>query len=306
MTYGVAVYHAVSLGGPPLVDRAAHRRATVDVALGDAILATSGAVVLEGDRLSRIPADARPTSVVTVFLGEVAGRDLVALHPVDMDMSLPLGASWVPLREALSRLSRGPDGDAEWELASAAVAMLAWHERHPVCARCGGATLPRDGGWMRRCVEDEHDHYPRTDPAVIVAITDESDRLLLAHVAYHSPGRYSHLAGYVEPGESFEHAAHREIMEEGSLRLADLQYVGSQPWPFPASVMVAYTATAVAAELRIDAVEVTDARWFTRAELVTAVASREIVLAPSGSIARRLIHDWFGGDPERATSVGPT
>src|SRR5690606_4783097 len=100
------------------------------------------------------------------------------------------------------------------------------------------------------------EHYPRTDPAVIVAITDADDRLLLAHASYWSPRRFSHLAGYVEPGETLEQAVHREVFEEAGLRLTGLAYAGSQPWPFPASVMVAFTATATSPALRLDQDEI--------------------------------------------------
>jgi NAD+ diphosphatase len=156
---------------------------------------------------------------------------------------------------------------------------------------------------MRLCVGGGHEHYPRTDPAVIVAITDERDRLLLAHVGYHSPGRYSHLAGYLEPGESLEQAAHREILEEASLRLEGLEYVGSQPWPFPASIMVGFRARAASTDLEVDGVEVTDAMWLTRDELRSRLSDGSIRLASPGTIARSLIHEWYGGNPVEDAGV---
>jgi len=156
---------------------------------------------------------------------------------------------------------------------------------------------------VRRCERDGRDHYPRSDPAVIVAITDADDRLLLAHTATFSPRRYSHLAGYVEPGETFEQAVHREVAEESGLALRDVTYAGSQPWPFPASIMVAFRARAVDTTLTIDEVEITDAMWMTRVELAVAVTKGDVVLAPHGSIARRLIHEWWG-DESPLPSVG--
>jgi NAD+ diphosphatase len=148
---------------------------------------------------------------------------------------------------------------------------------------------------VRLCVRDEREHYPRTDPAVIVAITDPADRLLIAHASYWSPRRFSHLAGYVEPGESLEQAAHREVAEEAGLRVTDLAYVASQPWPFPASIMVGFTATVTDATLTLDDEEITEARFVTREELAALAADGTIILAPAGSIARRMIEDWYGG-----------
>ncbi len=181
--------------------------------------------------------------------------------------------------------------------------MAVWHERNPMCSLCGVPTEVCEAGWLRKCPDDGRDHYPRTDPAVIVSITDADDRLLLSHVSYHSSRRYTHLAGYVEPGESLEQAAHREIFEESRLEVEDLAYVGSQPWPFPASIMVAFTARAKATEFTVDGEEVVDAKWFTREELTAQVADGTIVLAPPGSIARKLVHDWFGGPVEEEGDV---
>ena len=148
---------------------------------------------------------------------------------------------------------------------------------------------------MRRCEADGREHYPRTDPAVIVAITDAADRLLLAHASYWSARRYSHLAGYVEPGESLEQAARREVGEEAGLALGALEYVASQPWPFPASIMVGFRATVVDPTLRLDQDEITDARWVARDELAAIVESGEVILPPYGSIARSLLDEWVAG-----------
>ena len=249
-----------------------------------------------------VSAKDRQPSPLSVYLGQFGGRDIVAVRAGDVVSEAP-GRRMAPLREALTALSIHDDRQEELELAVTAVAMIEWHERHLACGRCGGPTESRNGGWVRQCVEESHEHYPRTDPAVIVAITDEKDRLLLAHVAYHSPGRYSHLAGYVEPGESLEQAAHREIHEEASLRLEGLEYVGSQPWPFPASIMVAFRAHAESSDLKVDGVEVTDAMWLTRSELRDRLADKTLRLASPGTIARSLIHEWYGADPVQDAGV---
>jgi len=185
--------------------------------------------------------------------------------------------------------------EVERELAVTAVALSTWHANHPRCSVCGELTVPRSGGWVRYCEHDQREHYPRTDPAVIVAITDRQDRLLLAHASYWSPRRYSHLAGYVEPGESLEQAVHREVAEEASLRVRDVAYVGSQPWPFPASMMVAFTAVADDPSFSLDQQEITDAMWVTREQLTTQLRAGTVIAPPLGSIARRMMEAWFKG-----------
>lgn len=291
------------LGEPLRVDRAAERRTTVDLDRADAVLVSRGGVHMHQGRLVIVPSKKRRESPLAVYLGEHEGRDVVAV-PVDVDKpgKGAIGKP-TPLREVFGHLGGSEEHAAELELAVTAVAMIEWHARNPACPRCGEPTEPGNGGWVRRCVPEGHENYPRTDPAVIVAITDESDRLLLAHVAYHSPGRYSHLAGFLEPGESLEQAVHREVMEEASLKLDSLDYVRSQPWPFPASIMVAFRAHARAADLKIDAVEVTDARWFTRDDLLTSLVEKRISLASPGTIARDLVHEWYGTDPVREAGV---
>ncbi|MEX0914132.1 MAG: NAD(+) diphosphatase, partial [Demequina sp.] len=226
---------------------------------------------------------------------------LVAVVPVDAAYGTQHdgigGEQMTGLRDFMRDSAvHGSDGRRDSELASTAVAIATWHANHPRCAVCGETTEPVMGGWVRRCGPCERDHYPRTDPAVIVAITDDEDRLLMAHASYWSPRRYSHLAGYVEPGESFEQAVHREVFEEAGLRVRDLQYLGSQPWPFPASVMVGFRAQVEDPAITVDGDEITDARFFSRAELAAAVADGTLVLAPVGSIARRMIEQWYGGE----------
>lgn len=185
--------------------------------------------------------------------------------------------------------------DRDAGLASTAVGLAAWHPRHPRCPRCGAPTVPVLGGWVRRCTVDGSDHYPRTDPAVIMAVTDDEDRLLLGHAPQWPERRFSTLAGYVEPGESLEAAVRREVGEEVGIEIGDVTYQGSQPWPFPASLMLAFTARARSTTVRVDGVELTEARWFTRTELAEAVRSGAVLLPTHTSVARALIHDWFGG-----------
>lgn len=189
-----------------------------------------------------------------------------------------------------------PDRDAG--LATTAVAVSAWHVRHPRCPRCGEPTEVIDAGWVRRCTADGSLHYPRTDPAVIMAITDKDDRILLGHAAHWPARRFSTLAGYVEPGESIEAAVAREVMEEAGLEVGSVEFVASQPWPFPASLMLGFRgrlADSSDGQITVDGVEITEARFFTRDELVSAARSGDVLLPMRSSIARALIEAWFGG-----------
>lgn len=282
---------------PLLVDRTAHRRDQVDPAACYAIVVQGGRLLVRGERLVELAPGDHPDSALSVYLGTDGGRDLVALVPTDANFTpASVDGEMTGLREAIRLFAEaGQAGARERELASTAVAITTWHANHSRCAVCGDETRPTSGGWVRRCDRDERDHYPRTDPAVIVAITDADDRLLMAHASYWSPHRFSHLAGYVEPGESFEQAAHREVFEEASLTVRDLEYVGSQPWPFPASIMVGFTARTDDPEFKLDDDEITEAHFVSRAELATYVADATMVIAPSGSIARRMMEDWYGG-----------
>ncbi len=202
---------------------------------------------------------------------------------------LVAGRRWSHLRQMGSAL---PARDAG--LGVTAVALAAWHRSHRSCPRCGSATVVGQAGWVRTCPVDGRDQYPRTDPAVIMAVVDDGDRLLLGHAAQWPEHRFSTLAGYVEPGESLEAAVRREVGEEVGIGIGEVSYRGSQPWPFPASLMLAFRAEATSTAITVDGVEVTEARWFTRDELVAAVASGDVLLPSTASIARALIEEWAG------------
>jgi len=215
-------------------------------------------------------------------------------EPADVLVHLPDGPvardGWRSLRVVGGALDAHDAG-----LATAAVALDAWHDRHPRCPRCGAPTRAVQAGWSRVCDADGSEHYPRTDPAVIMAVVDADDRLLLGHAAAWAPGRWSTLAGFVEAGEAAEQAVRREVREETGVEVGAIEYAGSQPWPFPASLMLGFRARATSTHVRVDGVEMADARWFTRAELAAAVASGEVLLPGGASIARALVEQWFGG-----------
>jgi NAD+ diphosphatase len=200
------------------------------------------------------------------------------------------GESWVGLREIGLQLD-----DRSAGLMAEGVALANWHAAHPHCPRCGAPTEVAQAGWTRVCTNEGSEHYPRTDPAVIMAVVDDDDRLLLGHGKLWPAGRMSTLAGFVEPGESLEAAVRREVDEEVGVAIGEVIYRGSQPWPFPASIMLGFRAHATTTEIHVDGTEVDEARWYSRESMLEAIASGELVLSPSISIARRLIEDWFGG-----------
>ncbi|MGN8246484.1 NAD(+) diphosphatase [Cellulomonas soli] len=199
------------------------------------------------------------------------------------------GLRFASLRELGALLSARDAG-----LATTAVALAAWHATHRHCPRCGAPTRATQAGWSRTCTRDGSEHYPRTDPAVIMAVVDADDRLLLGHAVAWPEGRYSTLAGFVESGESLEHAVRREVLEETQVVVGEVEYRGSQPWPFPASLMLGFRARALTVEVTPDGEEMGDARWFTRAELAAEVRAGRVVPPGRSSIARALIEEWFG------------
>jgi NAD+ diphosphatase len=191
----------------------------------------------------------------------------------------------------------------ELQLAFAAAGLIGWHQRAGFCPNCGSVTHPVSGGLARRCPACEREDYPRSDAAVIVAITDADGRLLLARQPVWPARRFSVLAGFAEVGESLEQVVHREVHEEVGLELRGVRYLGSQPWPFPRSLMVAFAATAVGTQLRPAVGEIEDAAWFSRTELHDAVEAGTVLLPARTSIAWRMIRAWLD-DNLNAESVG--
>jgi NAD+ diphosphatase len=189
----------------------------------------------------------------------------------------------------------GGNLDAEdLTLAMHAVGLANWHENHTHCSKCGAQTVSDLGGSVRICIEDSTQHHPRTDPAVIVLVRDATDRILLGHQPIWPDKRFSTFAGFVETGESFEECVSREIFEEAGVYPSQVKYITSQPWPFPASIMIAFEAIADRPEdARPDGQEITEVRWLSRDEMKQAVASGEILLPPGISVARRMIESWY-------------
>ena len=195
------------------------------------------------------------------------------------------------LREVGALLS-----DRDAGLLTHAVALANWHDRHTHCPIDGTATVPDPGGHSTRCPVDGSEHFPRTDPAVIMLVTDPDDRCLLARNAAWPGRRVSILAGFVDPGESAEQAVIREVAEETGIVVTSVTYLASQPWPMPQSLMLGFRAQAPAGqEISVDQEELAEAHWYSREGLLASVQAGEIILPPPVSIARRIIEAWYGG-----------
>ena len=187
-------------------------------------------------------------------------------------------------------------GDRDAGLLTHAVALANWHDTHTHCPVDGTPTVPGPGGHFTVCPADGTEHFPRTDPAVIMLVTDPDERCLLARNAAWPGRRVSILAGFVDPGESAEQAVIREVAEETQIKVTNVRYVGSQPWPMPRSLMLGFRADAPAGQaIVVDRDEIAEAYWFSRDELLAAIKAREIALPPPVSIARQIIEQWYGG-----------
>jgi len=293
---------------PPLagaaVDRAAHERAVPGLLEAARADAATRVLVLAGDRAplagssqllwtspGEVPADAE-----WAFLGrDVDGAALLAavLHArEDEPFTAPSG--WAGLRMVGGALA-GRDAAAFVE----ALSLGRWLLDAPFCPACGSRTAVGDAGWSRRCPSCGRQHFPRTDPAVIVAITSAADPdvLLLGSNALWGANRFSCFAGFVEAGESLESAVRREVAEESGIHVAAVTYRGSQAWPYPRSLMLGFLATAARDDAaRPDGEEIAAVRWFTRDEIAAGLAGEgDIVLPGRASIAHRLISDWHEG-----------
>jgi NAD+ diphosphatase len=264
-----------------------------------AIVTVGGDIVVAGD-VRPLPADdwdvddlqsagARPLVVGARDVEPMAGtapvllgvRDGAPLFGIEAAAAPPAGRA-ASLRELAPVL-----GQAEGGLVAFAVAMGNWHRRHRFCANCGQPSEPGDAGFVRVCPACGAQHHPRTDPVVIMLVVD-GDRVMMGRQASWPPGRYSALAGFVEPGESLEEAVAREVWEESGIRVEDVTYHSSQPWPFPASLMLGFTCRYAGGDPVAADGELEDIRWFARDELRAGSAA----LPPRLAIARTLIDFW--------------
>jgi len=291
----------IAFSGSP-IDRADHIRSDPD-RLASLINWKAKLLILDGlnpvlDDLGGIQwgslADA-PEDAELVFLGEMDGKACFAAVP-DQGATGPAYRN-PSIWEAMQMLDPG-----DLALYGGARSLVDWHARHQFCARCGEPTKIAKGGWQRDCGSlDEGgckaQHFPRTDPVTIMLVEHE-DRILLGRQPRFPPRMYSALAGFVEPGETIEEAVAREIHEEAGLRVRDVEYVASQPWPFPSQLMIGCFCVADDPEITIDKTELDDARWFTRAELEDArqagsEGNEDLVFPQKFAIAHHLIAWWL-------------
>ncbi|WP_282120271.1 NAD(+) diphosphatase [Ruegeria atlantica] len=308
------------------LDRAAHIRGDADAVArarthpdAKCLLLWRGKVLVQGEALDRLGLIAMSHKLVEngpggsveqpVFLGlsddaPVFATDISGWTADGLDVSgvggfidkseqqhpdLPHGNVFAELRRIMTRLST-----RDAELAASAKAVTAWHETHRFCARCGAASELAQAGWQRSCPSCGGQHFPRTDPVVIMLIT-QGDSVLMGRSPGWPEGMYSLLAGFVEPGETLEAAVRREVMEEAGVPVGEVRYLSSQPWPFPASLMFGCAGEALSRDITIDPVEIEDAMWVTKSEMMQAFAGEHPVLLPArkGAIAHFLLQNWL-------------
>jgi len=283
------------------VDRLTEKRAErawLDAAWTDP--GTRVLVVSDGQALARIDDEHAALRFVPPAEAPAGTRFLLGRDDADgvvyFGVSAPLpdppppGTRPAALREIGTLL-----GDRDAGLLTHAVALANWHDTHTHCPVDGTPTVPGPGGHVTVCPKDGTEHFPRTDPAVIMLVTDPDDRCLLARNAAWPGRRVSILAGFVDPGESAEQAVIREVAEETQIKVTNVRYVGSQPWPMPRSLMLGFRAEAPAGQaIVVDREEIAEAYWFSRDELLAAIRAREIALPPPVSIARQIIEQWYG------------
>lgn len=283
----------LSRGNPELFDelRRDPRLRVLVLWKGKALLGAHGGLEL-------LPHDAAIDGELSLYLGRSLDADTLG-HPViavvvDAETAghlNPDAAGWGDLRSLGSSFS-----DRDAGLFTAALALANWHDSHRFSPRTGVPLHSGQAGWVRTDAASGRDVFPRTDPAIIVGIIDADDRILLGSNAMWAENHFSLLAGFVEPGESLESAVVREVFEESGIRVVNPVYLGSQPWPFPASLMLGFVARvdpAVVSTLIPDGNEILDLRWFSRGELTAALD--EISLPGPTSIARAILEHWYGG-----------
>jgi NAD+ diphosphatase len=260
-------------------------------------------VFLTVEEVSALGFDALESAVLLGVRGHGAyfAIDLSSIERPEEGTDLAGRGHFVSLRRVGPFIDRPSGG-----LLAYAQAMVHWHQQHRFCGACGSPTRSEEAGHWLRCASESCRtlHFPRTDPAMIVRVTHD-DRCLLGRQSRWPARRYSVLAGFVEPGESLEDAVVREVFEEAGVRVGDVEYHSSQPWPFPASLMIGFTARAMDGTLDVDDDELEDVRWFTREQLDGEVAAGNVILPPDIALAHHLIDGWYRGNRDSSIEGRP-
>ena len=244
---------------------------------------------------ARQPCYLAPSDLDGALAGEpilLGVHEDIAYFAVDVTESpppFPARVTLLGIRDVITDL-----GHRDSAVLACARALVHWHRTHRFCGACGRPTTSVRGGHVRRCSDADcgREHFPRTDPAVITLVID-GDRCLLARQRDWAPGRRSTVAGFVEPGETLEHTVAREVFEEVGIRVGKVSYRGSQPWPFPQSLMLGFWAIAESTDIAVDGDEIAEADWYTPERIETDTAAGTLILPPFDSISRRLVDDWL-------------
>jgi NAD+ diphosphatase len=248
---------------------------------------TAADLLQSADEIALLGLEGDPDNGIAYFAVEISHLEAPETHPLLSNVG-----RFADIRSVGPLL-----GQEDGQLLAYARGLMHWHNRHRFCGVCGSKTISEDAGHQRRCSNSACNtvHFPRTDPAVIMAVSD-GERLLLGRQASWPPGMRSVLAGFVEPGESLEEAVAREVKEEVGIEVEDVRYHSSQPWPFPSSIMLGFNARARSTEIRLSPEEIAEAAWYTRDQLRACPEDETFRLPRRDSIARRLVEDWIKGE----------
>jgi NAD+ diphosphatase len=310
----MSIFDSFPLGNPAFVthviDRAAHLRTNDDKLLALEGQQNARAYVVHRDSLVMKQDEAGPRALLsinealgyganpgTIFLGLRDGAPLFGMGIAAAAVEKLIGRNDVAVTELRGMVMQGVLPVEQLSAIAMAKSMVSWHQRHGYCANCGTRSSMKEGGWKRECPGCKGEHFPRTDPVVIMMV-HSGDRALLGRQKQFLPGMYSCLAGFVEVAETIEDAVKREIFEESGIRVADVNYYMTQPWPYPSSLMIGCSARAINEDIVVDRAELEDARWFDRAELALMHKRQHpdgLFAAHPFAIAHHLIGNWLHG-----------
>jgi NAD+ diphosphatase len=290
------------------IDRAAHLRDDIDKLMALEARADARAYVVHRDQLLiRLDQDGPSAALTlkaargfganpgTVFLGLRDGAPLFGMGIAAAAVEALMGRDDVKVSDLRGAVTQGLLPVEELSAIAMAKSLVSWHQRHGYCPNCGQRSAMSNGGWRRDCAACKTQHFPRTDPVVIMLVTD-GDRCLLGRQAQFPPGMWSCLAGFVEIAETIEDAVRREVAEEAGIVCSDVGYYRTQPWPYPSSLMIGCTARATSTDIVVDKSELEDARWFSRDE-ASQMLRREhpggLVGPHPVAIAYHLVAQWL-------------